>query len=154
MRRKNSKKKAIFAPHFIMTAMKISSTREHLNASPEKVYNLFVRFLQAESFPSLPQVTHVEHVENGCRFTVGGMATCTLTLMQQTPYSLVSYRLGSDKGITATASAHIEGEDDGCILQLEMDAEVPFFLQGMLKGMMQNTLDKSMEKIKELAERM
>ncbi len=134
--------------------MKISSNREHLNASSEKVYNLFVRFMQAESFPSLPQVTNVEKVENGCRFTVGGMATCTLTLLQQTPYSLVSYRLESDKGISAMASAHIESEGDGCNLQLEMDAEVPFFLQGVLKGMMQNSLDKSMEKIKELAERM
>ncbi len=134
--------------------MKISSNREHLNASSEKVYNLFVRFMQAESFPSLPQVTNVEKVENGCRFTVGGMATCTLTLLQQTPYSLVSYRLESDKGISAMASAHIESEGDGCNLQLEMDAEVPFFLQGVFKGMMQNSLDKSMEKIKELAERM
>lgn len=133
--------------------MKISSTREHLNASSEKVYNLFVRFLQAETFPQMPQVTNVERVADGCRFTVGGMATCTLTLLQQIPYSLVSYQLGSDKGISATASAHIESEDNGCNLQLEMDAEVPFFLQGMLKGMLQNTLDKSMEKIKELAER-
>ncbi len=138
----------------MMTAMKISSATEHFNVPSEKVFNLFVRFLQADNFPSLPQVTNVEKVENGCRFTVAGMATCTLTLLQQTPYSLVSYRLDSDKGISAMATAHIESEDDGCNLQLEMDAEVPFFLQGMLKGMMQNTLDKSMDKIKELAERM
>lgn len=134
--------------------MRINSQTETISAVPEKIFNLLVSFAHADHTPTIPQVTDWTNLDNGFRFTIAGMITCTMQLADQRPFSRVEYLVSTDKGISATAAFIIE-EAGGCSqLRIEADADAPIFMQAMIKKPLEQAMNKGLSKLKELAERM
>lgn len=133
--------------------MKIQSNKENLTISPDSVFNALLNFTRNQQAPSIPQITNWTTTNDGCSFTINNMVTCTFKLSGQIPFSKVSYLIDTDKKFSATADFLIEEADYGSNVQIIAEADVPIFMQPMLKGPIEQALNKALLKIKEMAER-
>ena len=129
----------------------INSPEETISASPEKVYAVLTRFFEKQP-DGLPGVSNWESMPNGCRFTVQDQITCQLTLADQVPNSRVTYRAESDKGISADVAFDIVPAGEESLLKGQLDMNIPFFLQGMVKGLIGKFLDPAMKQLKNVIE--
>lgn len=132
--------------------LKINSNTETVAASPEKVYQVLTKFFN-QDLSQLPGVSGWETLENGCRFNVQGQIQCELTLTEQVPYSRVGYKAETDKPVSAQVVFDIEPDGETSRLQGHLDVEVPFFLQGMVKGLIDKFMDTAMQHLKTAIER-
>jgi len=133
--------------------MKIQSNKENLTTPQEKVFDTLVRFTQQAQMPPIPQISNWNADENGCSFTIENMVTCHFQMTEQVPYSKICYHIDTDKGLSADAIFHIDGNESGSTIQLEAEADVPIFLQPMIKGPVEQAINMALVKIKEMAER-
>ena len=129
----------------------INSPEETISASPEKVYQVLTRFFE-RPVEDIPGLSNWESFPDGCRFTVYDHVTCRLSLMEKQPNTHVAYHAEVETPhITATAGFDIvpKGTEES-ILQAKMDADVPFLLQGMVKGVVKpfNTIGYADSNIK------
>ena len=68
-------------------------------------------------------------------------------------YSLVVFRVGNDKNIPIELKIHIEEHQGSSFAEIELEADIPFFLQGMVKSPLQKFIEILLEKIKIEAEK-
>lgn len=130
----------------------INSPEETISASPEKVYQVLTSFFE-RPMEGVPGVTDWVSEPDGCRFTVQGHVHCRLKLIEQTPSSYVAYRAEVDTPrVTATASFDIAPNGTDSLLKAKMDADVPFFLQGMIKGAVNQFMGTAMQFLKKAIE--
>lgn len=134
--------------------MKIYSNTETIFVTPEKMFDMIVSFAHTDLAPSIPQVSDWTNLEDGFKFTIANMITCSMRLAGQRPFTQVNYEVSTDKGITATAIFHIENAGGLSQVSIEADADAPLFLQGMIKKPLQDAMNKGLLKLKEMAERM
>lgn len=133
--------------------MKLYSNTEHILASPEKVFNLLISITQNNQIPILPQVTNWTKLVDGCSFTIKNMINCSVRLTAQSPFNNVEYTISTDKNISAVAQFTIAENGSGCTLQIGVTADVPLLMEPMIKGPLEQGLNKGVLKIKEWAER-
>ena len=130
----------------------INSPEETISASPEKVYQVLSHFYE-QPMEGIPGLSNWESLPDGCRFTVYDHVTCRLSLMEQQPCSHVAYRAEVETPhIIATASFDIVPKGSESSLQAKMDADVPFFLQGMVKGLVNQFMGVAMQYMKKAIE--
>lgn len=129
----------------------LNTSEERVSASPEKVYAVLTRFFEKQP-DGLPGVSNWESLPNGCRFTIQDQITCQLTLADHIPNSRVTYRAESDKGISADVAFDIVPAGEESILKGQLDMNIPFFLQGMVKGLIGKFLDPAMKQLKNVIE--
>lgn len=130
----------------------LNSNAETVAASPEKVFQVLTQFFH-QDMSQLPGVSGWETLENGCRFSVQDQIQCQLTLTEQEPYSRVAYKAETDKPVSAEVVFDIVPEGDVARLQGHLDVNVPFFLQGMVKGLIDKFMDTAMQYLKTAIER-
>lgn len=135
------------------TPMTINSNKEAIATTPEKLYNILISFIQNNQMPIIPQVSNWTKLEDGCSFTIMDMINCSMRLTGKTPYSEVMYAIGTDKNMSANAIFQIKEDGDQSELQISVEADVPLFMQMMVKSPLEQSLNKGVLKIKELAER-
>ena len=131
----------------------INSPEETISASPEKVYQVLSSFFehQVEGIPGLKDWVSEP---NGCSFTVQDHVKCHLTLIEQTPCSHVAYRAEIDTpSVSAVASFDIVPSGSESVLKAKMDADVPFFLQPVIKGLVNQFMGTAMQTLKTVIER-
>ena len=133
--------------------MKISSNPVTMSAPAERIFSILVGFAHQDHAPAIPQVTNWTTLEDGCQFTVAGMITCSMRLTEQCPFSHLVYEISSDKGISAKATFHIEEAGGARQVSIEADADAPIFLQPMIKKPLEQAMNKGLEKLKEMTER-
>lgn len=133
--------------------MTINSNKETIAATPEKLYNILINFIQNNQKPIIPQVSNWTKLEDGCSFTIMNMINCSMRLTGQSPYSKVTYAIGTDKNMSANATFNIEDTNGQSELQISFDADVPIFMQMMVKSPLEQSLNKGVLKIKEMAEK-
>ena len=133
--------------------MKIQSNKENLAAPQERVYDTLLRFTQLTQQPPIPQISNWSADGNGCSFTINDMVTCRFLLTEQVPCSKVCYHIDTDKNLSADAVIHIGADGTGSTVQLEAEADVPVFLQPVVKGPVERSVNMVLARIKELAER-
>lgn len=133
--------------------MTINSNKETIAATPEKLYNILINFIQNNQTPIIPQVSNWTKLEDGCSFTIMNMINCSMRLTGQSPYSKVTYAIGTDKNMSANATFNIEDTNGQSELQISFDADVPIFMQMMVKSPLEQSLNKGVLKIKEMAEK-
>lgn len=133
--------------------MTIDSNKETIAATPEKLYNILINFIQNNQTPIIPQVSNWTKLEDGCSFTIMNMINCSMRLTGQSPYSKVTYAIGTDKNMSANATFNIEDTNGQSELQISFDADVPIFMQMMVKSPLEQSLNKGVLKIKEMAEK-
>ena len=130
----------------------INSPEQTISASPEKVYQVLSTFFERQ-IEGVPGLTDWVSEPDGCQFTVQGHVHCRLKLIEQTPSSHVAYRAEVDTPhVTATAAFDIAPNGSESILKGKMDADVPFFLQPMIKGAVNQFMGTAMEFLKKAIE--
>ena len=125
----------------------INSNEEIVSATPEKVYRVLTSFF-SKPLDNVPGVENWETLENGCRFNIQGQIACQLTLSEQVPYRRVVYKAETDKPISAEVVFDIVPAGEESRLWGQADINVPFFLQGLVKGVINKFMDTAMQYLK------
>ena len=125
----------------------INSNEETVAASPEKVYQVLTQFMH-QDLSQIPGLNGFEPLDNGCRFNVQNQISCQLTLIEQVPCSRVVYKAETDKPVSAEVAFDIAPAGEGSVLKGDADIQVPFFLQGMVKGVINKFMDTAMQYLK------
>lgn len=132
--------------------MKVSSRRVLIQASDQKIYSLLNNFNNFEKV--LPeQIQHWESTTESCKFTIQGLLTMTLSILEKHEFSKIIYRADNDKNIQVTIVVNITGESEKSEIWIEANVDVPVFLSAMLNKPLQNFVDLMAEKIKIEAEK-
>lgn len=132
--------------------MKVSSRKTVVQASDEKIYTLLNNF---NNFGKLlpEQIQHWESTDKWCKFTIQGLLTMTLSILEKNEFSKIVYQADNDKNIQVTIVIDINGENEKSDILVEATVDVPVFLSAMLNKPMQNFVDLMTEKIKIEAEK-
>ena len=125
----------------------INSSEETVSASPEKVYQVLTHFFE-RPVQGVPGITNWESMQNGCRFTIQDHVNCRLTLSEQTPCSRVGFRAETDTSMSAEVQFDIQPRGTESAIQGQLNMEVPFFLQGMVKGVVNKFMGTAMQYLK------
>ena len=125
----------------------INSPEETISASPEKVYQVLTHFFE-RPVQGVPGITNWESMPDGCRFTIQDHVNCRLALSEQTPCSRVGYRVDTDTSMSAEVHFDIMPRGTESAMQGHLDMEVPFFLQAMVKGVVNKFMDTAMQYLK------
>ena len=104
--------------------MNIDSKVEHIEASSQKVYGMLCDCRNFEEMATQQQIQNWHAEEDFCEFEVPGIAKITLRIQEKQPYSRITYTVGNDKGIPASCTFDITGDETGCDLALTMDLDL------------------------------
>ena len=133
--------------------MTINSNSGEIQAPDAKIFAMVTDCRKFGEFLP-PQVQDWKAEENYCEFSVAGMVTARIEIIEKVEYSRVTYTIKNDKNLPVSFRIDINGQGDGkSAVGIEITADVPFFLQGMVKDPLQKVADVMATKIKELAER-
>ena len=133
--------------------MKINSNSGEILAKDAKIYAMVTDLRRFGEFLP-PQVQDWKAEEDYCEFSVAGMVTARLEIAEKVEFSKVVYEIKNDKNLPVKFQIDItEKGVDNSEVGIGIEADVPFFLQGMVKDPLQKVADTIAQKIKELAEK-
>lgn len=127
--------------------MKIDKKVENIKATDAKVYGLMTDF-RALSSRIPPQAEDWKAEADHCSFTIKGMMAVQIQIAEKQEFSKIVYQLSNDKNMPATIEVDIDGKGETCDVTLHADLQVPVFMEFMLKGAVQQVLDKVGENFK------
>lgn len=131
--------------------MHVTSKAADIHANSERLYHLISDCQGLKQF--LPeQIQNWEAGENYCQFNVAGIATLKMEITERVEFSKVNYLISNDKQIPIQCSFSIETKGTTSDLTLDIDAEVPLFLQAMLRNPLQKFADVIVDKLKQNVE--
>ena len=126
--------------------MKVSGKNIHVRASNRDIYDKLCNLSYFEKF--LPeQVKDWEAGEDYCQFAIPGVATMRLTIAEKTESKIV-YTASNAKNIPVSIAIFMDGKEDGTDLHADIDAEVPIFLNALVKKPLQNLVDMIADRVK------
>jgi hypothetical protein len=133
--------------------MKINSNSGEILAKDAKIYAMVTDLRRFGEFLP-PQVQDWKAEEDYCEFSVAGMVTARVEIAEKVEFSKVVYEIKNDKNLPVKFQIDItEKGVDNSEVGIGIEADVPFFLQGMVKDPLQKVADTIAQKIKELAEK-
>lgn len=133
--------------------MTINSNSGEIQASNAKIFGMITDCRRFGEFLP-PQVQDWKAEEDYCEFSVAGMVTARIEISEKVAFSNVTYAIKNDKNLPVTFRIDItEKGATTSEVGLNIEANVPFFLQGMVKDPLQKVADTIATKIKELAEK-
>lgn len=121
--------------------MKIDKKIEDIKATDVKVYGMMTDF-RALSSRVPPQAEDWKADENHCEFTIKGMMAMKVDIAEKKEFNKVVYQLSNDKGMPATIVVDINGKGKTCDVALHAEMQVPVFMEFMLKGAVNQVLEK------------
>ena len=133
--------------------MTINSKSDTIQAKDAKIYAMVTDCRRFGEFLP-PQVQDWKAEEDYCEFSVAGMMKARIEIAEKVEFSKVVYEIKNDKNLPVRFQIDISGngaETSGVAVGIE--ADVPFFLQGMLKDPLQKAANTITLKIKEIAEK-
>lgn len=136
----------------IIHVMELHGESKKINSSADKIYHLVSNCANFGKYLP-PDVTGFESTTEYCKFTMKNVADFKIEITEKQPFSLVSYRADNDKKIPIHLSIHIDNKGTYSLLQIKLNADIPFFLQGMVKTPLQKFVDILEDKIKLEAEK-
>ena len=133
--------------------MNINSKSDIIQAKDAKIYAMVTDCRRFGEFLP-PQIQDWKAEEDYCEFSVAGMVTARIEITEKVEFCRVAYTIKNDKNLPVTFCIDInEKGAENSEVGIEIKADVPFFLQGMVKDPLQRVADVMATKIKELAER-
>lgn len=133
--------------------MTINSKSDIIQADNAKIYAMVTDCRRFGEFLP-PQVQDWKAEEDYCEFSVAGMVTARIEITEKVEFSRVTYTIKNDKNLPVTFCIDINEKEVGhSEVGIGIEADVPFFLQGMVKDPLQKVANVMATKIKELAER-
>lgn len=136
----------------IIHFMELHGEFKKINSSDEKIFHLVSNCANFGKYLP-PDVTNFESTTEYCKFTMKNVADFKIEITEKQPYRLVSFKADNDKKIPISLSIHIEKKETFSLLQIKLNADIPFFLQGMVKTPLQKFIDILEDKIKLEAEK-
>ena len=133
--------------------MNINSKSGEIQAQDAKIYAMVTDLRRFGEFLP-PQVQDWKAEEDFCEFSLAGMMKARIEIAEKTEFSKVVYEIKNDKNLPVKFQIDISG--NGAVasqVEVGIEADVPFFLQGMVKEPLQKVADTIALKIKELAEK-
>ena len=134
-----------------MSVTKIESEKVNINNSPENIFNYLSDFNNFEKL--MPdQVTNWESTSDECSFTINGMATIGMKIVEKTPHSKIA--ISSNGKVPFDFQLFVVLESDApeqCVGQLLFEAELNPMLKMMVEkplGNFFNMLAQKMQDIK------
>lgn len=133
--------------------MNINSKSDLIQAPNAKIYAMVTDCRRFGEFLP-PQVQDWKAEEDYCEFSVAGMVTARIEITEKVEFSHIIYNIKNDKNMPVSFRINIKDEGAGCSgVGISIEADVPFFLQGVVKDPLQRVANVMVTKIKELAER-
>ena len=133
--------------------MKINSKSGEIQAQDAKIYAMVTDLRRFGEFLP-PQVQDWKAEEDFCEFSVAGMVKARIEIAEKNEFSKVVYEIKNDKNLPVKFRIDISGNGAAASqVEVGIEADVPFFLQGMVKEPLQKVADTIALKIKELAEK-
>lgn len=133
--------------------MNINSKSDTINATDAKIFAMVTDLRKFGEFLP-PQVQDWKAEDNYCEFSVAGMVKARIEITEKVEFSKVVYEIKNDKNLPVKFQIDITEKGVGnSDVNLGIEADVPFFLQGMVKDPLQKVADTITLKIKELAEK-
>ncbi|MCK9339746.1 MAG: hypothetical protein M0P38_07125 [Bacteroidales bacterium] len=131
--------------------MIIQNQTEGIHSGADKIYATLGNFQILEKM--MPeQVQNWKATDEHCEFTVSGMASFQMDIVEKVADSKIVFRMTNDKNIPILLSFDINKTGETCRLDVTIDAEVPLFLQSVIKNPLQKVADTLGEKIKNYTE--
>ena len=120
--------------------MTVTAKHEPIAATAEQIYAMVSNCNRFGGF--IPeQVKGWKSTEDSCQFTVEGIATMEVGIVEKIPFSKVKFQVSNDKNIPMELEIVIENQVDTRKIEISMRADVPIFLQPIVKKPMQNLVD-------------
>ena len=126
--------------------MKVSSKNTQVQASDQKIFSLVSNCTNfGKVLPE--QINNWEATEDYCKFTLQGMVTLTLRIAEKQEFSKVVFQAENDQKIPISLTISIQSQGSYCDVMVEIDADVPGYLSGMVKNPLQSFVDMAAKKI-------
>lgn len=133
--------------------MKINSKSDIIQAPDAKIFAMVTDLRKFGEFLP-PQVQDWKAEDDFCEFSVAGMVKARVEIAEKVEFSKVVYEIKNDKNLPVRFQIDISGNGAASsAVNVGIEADVPFFLQGMVKDPLQKVADTITLKIKELAEK-
>jgi hypothetical protein len=133
--------------------MKISSPTTRVKLPVAKLFEMasdgrnFVHYVT-------DQVKKVNATEDSCSFTIENIAQITLKILEKTPFSHIRFGAENDKNIPLFIDLNFtlisDNESD---IEVNLDIDLPIFLQPILQNPLKRFVDTLSEKIKDNVEK-
>lgn len=132
--------------------MKLTSEKTQIDSSNEKIFHLVSNCSNFGKYLP-PDVSNFEATADYFKFDMKNIAQFKIEITEKTPFKKVVFNAANDKNIPIGLDINITEEQGKSFAQIELQAEVPFFLQGMVKSPLQKFIEVLIGKIKIEAEK-
>ncbi len=128
---------------------KIESDKVTVNKTAKEVYDFLSDF---NNFKKLmpEQVVDWTSTIDECTFTIKGMATLGMKIVEKTPNSLIKVNKNGSAPFDFTLSCMIDDLQNQCAVQLAFDAELNMMMKMMATKPLTNFLNILVNKLKEV----
>ena len=127
--------------------MKVNGQTIHIQSNDKEIFDKLCNFNNFAKF--LPeQIKDWQSTTDYCQFSVPGIATLKLSISEKQEYSKIAYAASNDKNIPVGITIYLESKDGGTDLHADIDAELPIFLNAMVKKPLQNLVDMIADRVK------
>jgi len=128
---------------------KIESDKTTVDKTAKEVYDFLSDFNNFEKL--MPeQVVDWKSTSDECTFTIKGMATLGMKIIEKTPNSLVKVIKNGSAPFDFTLSCMIDDLQDKCVVQLAFDADLNPMMKMMASKPLTNFLNILVTKLKHL----
>ena len=133
--------------------MTINSKSDIIQATDAKIFAMVTDLSKFGEFLP-PQVQDWKAEADYCEFSVAGMLKARIEISEKVEFSKVVYEIKNDKNLPVKFQIDISEKGvESSEVGIDIEADVPFFLQGMVKDPLQKVADTIASKIKEIAEK-
>ncbi len=128
---------------------RLESDKVVINKTAKEIFDFLSDFNNFEKM--MPeQVTDWKSTTDECTFTIKGMATLGMKIIEKVPNSLVKVTKNGSAPFDFTLSCMIEDLQQQCRVQLAFDAELNAMMKMMASKPLTNFLNLLVNKLKEL----
>jgi len=128
---------------------KIDSEKVEVNASAQKVFELLSNF---NNFQKLmpPQVTNWSSTDSECTFTINGMATIGMKILEKNPHSLIKISSNGKVPFDFFLFVHLEEVGEKCNAQLKFESDLNAMMAMMVEKPLTNFFNLLVKKLQEI----
>lgn len=130
---------------------RIESKKTEVNNSQENIFNFLTDFNNFEKLMPADKVSEWTSNANECSFTINGMATIGMKIIEKSPFSSIKIVSHGKNPFEFTLNVHIEAiSADKSMAQLIFAADINPFLKMMVEKPLTNFFNMLADKLKEI----
>lgn len=132
-----------------MSQTKLESDKVEINNTAENIFNYLSDFRNFEKLmPS--QVTNWQSTSEECSFTINGMATIGMKIIEKTPFSKITISSSGKVPFDFKLFVLLEDKGANCIGQLTFESDMNPMLKMMVEKPLGNFFNMLAQKMKDI----